>query len=34
VKEHILSGLAFDIDVQMWFEEYIDNQIAELKRRI
>jgi uncharacterized FlaG/YvyC family protein len=32
VKEHISSGLAFDIDVQMWFEEYIDNQIAELKK--
>ena len=31
VKEHISSGLAFDIDVQMWFEEYIDNQIKQLK---
>lgn len=31
VKEHISRGLAFDKDVKMWFEEYIDNQIKQLK---
>lgn len=34
VKEYISSGLAFDIDVQIWFEEYIDNQIEELKKEM
>lgn len=33
VKEYITSGLAFDVDVQIWFEEYIDNQIKRLKEK-
>jgi chromosome segregation ATPase len=31
VKEYISKGLAFDVDVQIWFEDYIDQQITELK---
>lgn len=31
VKEDISKGLEYDYDVQVWFEEYIDNKIKELE---
>lgn len=30
VREYISKGLEYDYDVQVWFEEYIDNKIKEL----